>query len=77
MKRIHMNHRIKQKRPRRGVVRVSDKSGHVDGNEFVFKLKDGTVLGRVVYSRKGCPEIETHEVRAWVELTDAVDVWLK
>lgn len=64
---VFMNERIRQKAPRKPVIVCQAKDGTKrEANEFALTYK-GCVIGRVVYDRKGLPECDTHEVKAWVE----------
>lgn len=73
MKCVYMNHRIKQKNPRKPVIVCQGDTQTREANEFLFYY-DGVYIGRVVFDRKGLPTCETHEVKAWVELEQNVAV---
>lgn len=78
MKYIYMNHRIKQKNPRKPVIVCQQvEGGGLDGieeaNEFEIRV-NGAFIGRVKFSKGGLDVCETHAVKAWIEFVDAVDV---
>lgn len=74
MKYVYMNHRIKQKNPRKPVIVCQGDDATREANEFLFYSDTGEYLGRVVFDRKGLKSCETHEVKAWVELESNVQV---
>lgn len=72
---IYMNERIKQKRPSKPVIDCLERitvngdewTGLMQANCFELQLSNGTVVARIVYDPKKNP-VETHEVKAWVEV---------
>lgn len=73
MKYVYMNERIRQKAPRRPVIVCQEPEAILEANHFTLRL-DGRVIGRIVFDRRGLDACKTHEVRAWVELHDEVNV---
>ena len=77
MKYVYMNHRIREKKPSGPVIvcqtERDDVSLSEEGNAFAIYYK-GERLGSVIFEPKGLPQCETHDVKAWVEFHDAVDV---
>lgn len=73
MKYIYMNERIRQKRPRKPVIVCQAPEGIVESNSFALCV-NGIVIGHILYDRDGLPECETHDVKAWVQLFDHVEV---
>ena len=73
---VFMNHRIKQANPLAPVIVCLDAdTGDVqEANRFVLRVGD-TVIGHVVFDRAGLDACETHDVKAWVELNDNVNVY--
>lgn len=60
---IFMNDEIRKAKPRKPVIRVQLEDGrYLDTNRIMFRGH-----ATVQFSQAGCPEIETHAVRAWVE----------
>ncbi len=72
---IYMNHRIREKVPSGPVIRVTRGRSVRDTDEVTI-LVGGRVIGRVVYDPENNPS-SSHEVKAWVELADGVEVVLK
>ena len=72
---IYINHRVKQKNPRKPVIVCQSADGTIrEANEFQIRV-GGKVIGHVVYDRDGLPECDTHDVKAWVEFYgDCVDI---
>jgi hypothetical protein len=70
---IFMNERIRSKNPKKPVIVCQAEGGTREANEFTLRIGD-VVIGRVVYSKDGLDVCDTHEVKAWVELNDNVDV---
>lgn len=68
-----MNHRIKQKKPRKPVIVCQDDETITEANTFELSY-DGKVIGHVVFDPSGLDACETHDVKAWVEVNDKVDV---
>jgi len=71
---VYMNHRIRQANPKGPVIVVQDADGGVveaDGFAIVF---DGFLIGHVVFDPNGLKVCKTHDVKAWVEFTDAVEL---
>lgn len=71
---VFMNHRIRQKSPRKPVIVCQWPQGTQEANSFDLVVEGKGVIGRIVYDRKGLDAVETHEVKAWVELYDVVEV---
>ena len=70
---IYMNERIRQKHPKLPVVVCQSEGGTVEANQFTLRI-GSVVIGRVVFDKRGLDVCETHDVKAWVELNDNVDV---
>lgn len=74
---IYMNHRIREKKPSGPVIVAQDELLGLprirESNEFDLWIH-GYKLGRVVFKPEGLAACETHEVRAWVELDDLVQI---
>lgn len=70
---IYMNHRIRDKKPAGPVIVVQGEEGVREANEFSLRI-GSVVIGRVVFDPYGLDACNTHEVKAWVELNDHVDV---
>lgn len=72
---IYMNHRIKQKRPRKPVIvcQRTDPAQTIESNCLVLMV-GGRAIGKVVFDRSGLDACKTHDVKAWVELSDQVTV---
>ena len=70
---IYMNHRIREKKPKVPVIVTRDGPRQREANEFELWFH-GYKLGRVVFKPEGLAACETHEVRAWVELDDLVQI---
>ena len=75
---IYMNHLIRQLEPKGPVIVAqdeitSDGPRQREANEFELWFH-GYKLGRVVFKPEGLAACETHEVRAWVELDDLVQI---
>ena len=71
MKTIYMNHRIREKKPSGPVIVVQDEAGTTEANSFAITV-GGEVIGFVEFDSKGCPQVTTHDVKAWVEFNDRV-----
>ncbi len=67
-----MNHRIRDAVPDGPVIRVKNGRRWRDTNEATLLL-NGRRIGRVIYAPDENP-VTTHEVKAWVELDEAVEV---
>lgn len=78
MQYVFMNHRIRMKKPDGPVIVCLDgkSGGSLESNNFVLRI-GGVEIGRVVFDPKGLDACTTHQVTAWVELNDDVDVWFK
>ena len=70
---LYMNHRIRDKKPAGPVIVCQGEEGTREANEFVLRIGN-VVIGRVVFDPHGLDACNTHEVKAWVELNDHVDV---
>lgn len=74
---IYMNERIRQRKPGGPVIVAQDDiygSPRVrEANEFEL-WHHGEKIGRVLFRTAGLDAVETHEVKAWVELDDMVIV---
>lgn len=72
---IYMNHRIREKKPSGPVIVAQDDvfDRVREANEFELWFH-GQKLGCVVFKPEGLAACETHEVRAWVELDDLVQI---
>lgn len=69
---IHMNHRIRDKRPRGPVIRVQCVDNRFkEGNTVVI---NGPSVVR--FDPRGCPFTPEHHVTAWIE-ADEADVVVK
>lgn len=69
---IFMNHRIREQAPVGGVIRVQRGRSRKDTNEARLMV-GGRQIGRVVYDPPNNP-VTSHEVKAWVELFEGVEV---
>ena len=69
---IYMNNRIREVNPSGPVIRVQRGRSRRDTNEAKLLL-NGRQIGRVVYDPVNNPS-NTHEVKAWVELDQSVEV---
>jgi hypothetical protein len=71
---VFMNEKIRQKKPCGPVIVCQDGDGaQTEANAFDLVV-NGVLVGRVRYDRAGLDVCETHDVKAWVELADTVDV---
>lgn len=70
---VFMNHRIREKKPSGPVIVVQQDGAQRESNDFVLMFR-GQPIGRVVFPGHPLDAVETHEVRAWVELEDDVMV---
>lgn len=73
MKYVYMNHRIRDPKTTGPVIVVQAPEGTREANEFEI-LVFGQPIGRVKFDPKGLKVCETHDVRAWVEFTDDVNL---
>lgn len=73
MKYVYMNHRIRDDKPKGPVIVVQAPEGTREGDDFEIRYY-GQPLGRVKFSPNGLTACDTHEVRAWIELDDDVEV---
>lgn len=73
MKYVYMNHRIRDAKPKGPVIVVQGPKDTREGDDFEIRYY-GQPLGRIRFSQNGLTACDTHEVRAWVELHDDVDV---
>lgn len=73
MKLIFMNECVRQKKPERPVIVFQEDGAQREANEFELWFC-GQRIGRVVYDAKLLQACDTHEVKAWVELDDDVEV---
>lgn len=70
---VYMNERVKQKKPRKPVIVVQGPEGVAVSNLFEIRVGN-MVIGYAVYDRKGLDECATHDVRAWLEFHDTVQL---
>jgi hypothetical protein len=70
---VFMNHRIREKKPSGPVIVVQHAGVQRESNDFILMFR-GQPIGRVVFPGHPLDAVETHEVRAWVELDDDVEV---
>jgi hypothetical protein len=74
---IYMNERVRDPKTKGPVIVVQDdihSSCNVrESNEFEIRFH-GQSIGRVKFDPKGLAACATHEVRAWVEFDDDVEV---
>jgi hypothetical protein len=73
---VYMNHRIKDKNPKGPVIVAQDDLAGPrvrEANEFELWFH-GTRIGFVRYVPTGLEACETHDVKAWVELDDLVQI---
>jgi len=70
---LYMNHRIRQRRPSGPVIVCQGPGETREANCFEIRLGE-ELIGWVKFDRKGLDACETHDVKAWVELVDHVDV---
>jgi hypothetical protein len=68
-----MNHRIRDPKTKGPVIVAQQPDGTREANEFEIIFR-GQPIGRVKFDRAGLPACETHDVRAWVEFEDDVDL---
>ena len=77
MQYVYMNEQIRKEKPSRPVIVAQDDIlGHTqvrEANEFELWYK-GQKIGRVKYDSAMLAACETHEVKAWVELDDLVQI---
>jgi hypothetical protein len=82
MKYVYMNERIREPKPNKPVIVVMNVGANVpdsergtvrEANEFEI-VAFGQPIGRVKFSPKGLAACTTHEVRAWVEFEDDVEL---
>ena len=71
MKYAYMNHRIRMKKPDGPVIVVQEETETVEANRFEI-IVGGQIVGHVLYDPKGLDACETHEVKAWLEFSEAV-----
>jgi hypothetical protein len=71
---VYLNHRIHQAQPSGPVIVVQDETGDfMEANGFDLRF-DGFRIGRIVFDPKGLPACKTHDVKAWLELAENVEV---
>lgn len=68
-----MNHRIRQNPPGGPVVVCQAPEDTREANEFEIFFR-GEPIGRVKFDPAGLAACETHDVKAWIELEDDVEV---
>jgi hypothetical protein len=73
MKYVYMNHRIKMKKPDGPVIVVHSETEKVEANAFEI-IVGGKTIGVVDYDPRGLKACRTHEVRAWVNFSDDVEL---
>jgi hypothetical protein len=74
MKFIYMNEEIRKAKPKRPVIVCQEWDGSQrESNAFAISI-NGRHLGYVRFNPEGLEHCETHEVKAWVEFEDEVDV---
>lgn len=71
MKHVYMNHRIKQKKPDGPVIVCQGELATVEANRFEITVGN-EIIGYVEFNPSGLEECSTHEVKAWVEFSEAV-----
>jgi hypothetical protein len=70
---IYMNHRIKKPRPDGPVIVCQEPTLTREANAFALVV-DGRRIGSVRFRPVGLAACPTHDVKAWVELEDFVQV---
>lgn len=70
---VYMNHRIREPKPSGPVIAVQTGKKLRNTNRVQFLL-DGVVVGEVRFEAAGLRAAPQHQVRAFVELADGVDV---
>lgn len=71
---IFMNHKIRQVKPDGPVIVCQDAHGKQrEANRFALVV-NGQTIGWVEYVPTGLEAVESHDVKAWVELFDFVEV---
>jgi hypothetical protein len=76
MKYLYMNERIRQKRPRKPVIVCQNEDGSkVESNLFCIRVPGlNMVIGTIEFDPKGLDVCKTHDVKAWVEFHDAIEI---
>lgn len=71
---IYMNDRIKQKRPRKPVIKADNQHTGREAEANCFDVTvSGALVARVIYDPKRNPS-QTHHVKAWVEVYAGAEV---
>jgi hypothetical protein len=73
MKYVYMNHRIREATPKGPVIVVQGPDGTREADEFEIRVF-GQSIGRVKFARTGLPACKTHDVHAWVQFEDDVEL---
>jgi hypothetical protein len=73
MKYVYMNHRIRDPKTKGPVIVVQAPDETREANEFEIIFR-GQPIGRVKFDAHGLAACETHDVRAWVEFEDDVEL---
>jgi hypothetical protein len=68
-----MNHRIRMKKPDGPVIVCQEDDMLTEANLFEISV-GGMIVGHVVFEPEGLGECETHDVKAWVEFNNQVQV---
>jgi hypothetical protein len=70
MKIVYMNEQIRKAKP---VIVVQDEDLLTEANVFEISV-GGQIIGFVVFDAEGCEHVDTHDVKAWVEFNDNVEL---
>jgi hypothetical protein len=73
MKYCYMNHRIRMKKPDGPVIVVQGEDSTTEANEFQIWV-GGKLVGHVAYNPRGLVACDTHDVKAWVEFDETVEL---
>lgn len=71
---IFMNHRIREAKPGDPVIVHQSRGGLQRASNRLKFYVDGRLIGEVRFSPRGNRAIDSHHVRAWVELQPCVSV---
>lgn len=74
MQYLFMNHRIREKVVSGPVIICQNDDGEQRESNCFEIVAFGQPIGRIVFKSEGLKQCDTHEVRAWVELDDDIEL---